>query len=180
MDNRPPAWRVAWQISSRGRSAVVGRAWCWPTRRNPARAAARTGTLFNAIEFRVKKRQHRRMRVTFNRRHFLGATAVAAASFAGKSATEPEGWFSRPMRWAQLTLVEDDPGKYDPAFWLDYFQRTHSDAACLSAGGCVAYYPTEVPLHYRSQWLGTRDAFGELAAGCRKLGMVVVARTDPH
>src|ERR1022692_2218271 len=41
-------------------------------------------------------------------------------------------------------LVEDDPGKYDPAFWLDYFQRTHSDAACLSAGGCVAYYPTAV------------------------------------
>ena len=50
------------------------------------------------------------------------------------------------MRWAQLTLVEDDPGKFDLAFWLDYFRRTHSDAVCLSAGGCVAYYPTEVPL----------------------------------
>jgi len=25
------------------------------------------------------------------------------------------------MRWAQLTLVEDDPDKFDPAFWLDYF-----------------------------------------------------------
>jgi hypothetical protein len=84
------------------------------------------------------------------------------------------------MRWAQLTLVEDDPGKYDPAFWLDYFARTHSDAACLSAGGCVAYYPTKIPLHYRSKWLGDTDAFGELVAGCRKLKMVVVARTDPH
>jgi len=50
------------------------------------------------------------------------------------------------MRWAQLTLVENDPGRYDPAFWLDYFRRTHSDAACLSAGGCVAYYPTKIPL----------------------------------
>jgi putative glycosyl hydrolase-like family 6 (GHL6) protein/glycosyl hydrolase family 42 (putative beta-galactosidase) len=84
------------------------------------------------------------------------------------------------MRWAQLTLVEDDPGRYDPAFWLDYFRRTHSDAACLSAGGCVAYYPTKVPLHYRSRFLGDGDAFGELVAGCRKLGMNVVARTDPH
>jgi hypothetical protein len=84
------------------------------------------------------------------------------------------------MRWAQLTLVEDDPGQYDPGFWLDYFRRTHSDAACLSAGGCVAYYPTSVPLHYRSQWLGASDPFGELLAGCRKLGMVVIARTDPH
>src|SRR5256885_2195962 len=84
------------------------------------------------------------------------------------------------MRWAQLTLVEDDPGQFDPQFWLDYFKRTRSDAACLSAGGCVAYYPTKVPLHHRSQWLGDSDPFGELVAGCRKLGMVVIARTDPH
>jgi len=84
------------------------------------------------------------------------------------------------MRWAQLTLVEDDPGTFDLPFWLDYFRRTHSDAACLSAGGCVAYYPTKIPLHYRSQWLGNRDPFGDLVAGCRKLNMVVIARTDPH
>jgi hypothetical protein len=84
------------------------------------------------------------------------------------------------MRWAQLTLVEDDPGKFDPRFWLDYFARTRSDAVCLSAGGCVAYYPTNVPFHHRSAWLGDRDVFGDLVAGCRALGMVVVARTDPH
>jgi hypothetical protein len=84
------------------------------------------------------------------------------------------------MRWAQLTLVEDDPGKFDPQFWLDYFKRTKSDAVCLSAGGCVAYYPTTIPLHHRSAWLGERDVFGDLVAGCRKLGMVVIARTDPH
>ena len=84
------------------------------------------------------------------------------------------------MRWAQLTLVEDDPGRFDLRFWLDYFRRTHSDGACLSAGGCVAYYPTEVPLHHRSRWLGDRDPFGELVEGCRELGMVVLARTDPH
>ena len=84
------------------------------------------------------------------------------------------------MRWAQLTLVENDPGQYDPKFWLDFFRRTHSDAATLSAGGCIAYYPTKVPLHYRSRWMKDGDPFGELCEGCRKLGMVVVARTDPH
>ena len=107
------------------------------------------------------------------------ATA-SASTFAEGSSAVPANWYDRPMRWAQLTLVEDDPGKYDPAFWLDYFRRTHSDAACLSAGGCVAYYPTKVPLHYRSKYLGDRDCFGELVTGCRKLGMNVVARTDPH
>jgi hypothetical protein len=123
-----------------------------------------------------------------NRRFFLqsaAATAVAplfcdGAPGSGSAQTGAESWVDRPMRWAQLTLVENDPGRYDPAFWLDYFHRTHSDAACLSAGGVVAYYPTKVPLHHRSRWMGNTDPFGELNAGCRKLGMNVVARTDPH
>lgn len=84
------------------------------------------------------------------------------------------------MRWAQLTLAENDPGQYRPEFWLDYFSKVHADAACLSAGGCVAYYPTKVPFHYRSAWMKDSDPFGDLLAGCRKLNMVVVARTDPH
>ncbi len=90
------------------------------------------------------------------------------------------GWYDRPMRWAQLAFVEDDPGNYDLSFWLNYFQKIHADAACLSAGGVVAFYPTEIPLHYRSRWLGKMDTFGDIVAGCRKLGMNVVARTDSH
>lgn len=89
-------------------------------------------------------------------------------------------WFDRPMRWAQLTLTETDPAQYDVEFWLDYFKQAHCDAACLSAGGCVCYYPTQIPFHYRSPWMGDRDPFGELYEGCRKLGMNIIARTDPH
>jgi hypothetical protein len=121
------------------------------------------------------------------RRDFLRNAALAGSALALSShsseaspAAEAAPWFDRPMRWAQLTLAENDPGQYDLQFWLDYFRRTHSDAACLSAGGCVAYYPTQIPLHYRSQWLGSGDPFGDLVAGCRKLNMVVLARTDPH
>ncbi len=96
------------------------------------------------------------------------------------SAADASDWFDRPMRWVQLTLVENDPGRFDPQFWLDYFRRLHADAATLSAGGIVAYYPTDVPLHHRSAWLGNTDPFGTLVAGCRALNMNVVARTDPH
>jgi hypothetical protein len=110
-----------------------------------------------------------------DRREFLLTPALAALA-----AQKDEGWFDRPMRWAQLTLVENDPGRYDPKFWLDYFRRIHADAACLSAGGCVAYYPTKIPLHWRSPWMRDTDPFGELVAGCRKMNMVVIARTDPH
>ncbi len=84
------------------------------------------------------------------------------------------------MRWAQIAFVEDDPTNYDPRFWFDYLKRTHCDAACLSAGGCVAFYPTKIPLHYKSKFMGSTDPFGEMLQGCRKLGMSVLARTDPH
>jgi hypothetical protein len=117
------------------------------------------------------------------RRDFFATAALATAVTtidAAPASTEPDPLFDRPMRWAQLTLVENDPGSYDLQFWLDYFQRTHSDGVTLSAGGCVAYYPTKVPLHYRSAWMKDTDPFGDLVRGCRKLGMTILARTDPH
>ena len=88
-----------------------------------------------------------------SRRDFLYVTAAAGGLLgAGMPALEldasqiaasgtpevPAGWFDRPMRWVQLTLVENDPGRFDPAFWLDYFRRLHADAATQSAGGIVA------------------------------------------
>lgn len=89
-------------------------------------------------------------------------------------------WYKSATRWTQLTLAEDDPVKYDPAFWIDVFKRTRSNATCLSAGGYIAYYPSKVPLHYVSKFIGDSDPFGDLVAGARKLGMHVMARVDPH
>ncbi len=109
----------------------------------------------------------------------LGLEAATYASYPS-AVDGATAWYDRPMRWAQLAFVEDDPGNYDPSFWLDYFQTIHADAACLSAGGVVAFYPTEIPLHYRSRWLGKMDPFGEFVTNCRKLGMNVIARTDSH
>ena len=133
-------------------------------------------------------------RSLLTRRQFLKTTAAAGAAVTlaqftprlaadespAAPATRTPSWTDKPMRWAQLTLVENDPAKFDPAFWFDYFQRTRTDAVCLSGGGCVAYYPTQIPFHHRSPWLGDRDVLGELVTGCRKLGLVVLARTDPH
>jgi hypothetical protein len=122
-----------------------------------------------------------------SRREFLQVTVAAGAVARVRDVAARDvppqpgaGWFDRPMRWVQLTLVENDPGRFDPQFWLDYFRRLHADAATLSAGGIVAYYPTDVPLHHRSAWLGDSDPFGALVKGCRALDMNVVARVDPH
>jgi len=89
-------------------------------------------------------------------------------------------WYRTATRWTQLTLAEDDPVKFDPAQWIDIFRRTRSNATCLSAGGYIAYYPSKVPLHYVSQFIGDGDPFGQLVDGARDLGMHVMARVDPH
>src|ERR1700691_1325209 len=135
------------------------------------------------------------MPVSLTRREFLQSTAAAGtaaaiAPFSSKrfwdqadlsGGAEPvPDWASKPMRWMQLTLVEDDPAHFDPAFLVDYFKRTRSEGVFLSGGGCVAYYPTDIPFHHRSAWLGDRDVLGELITGCRRIGMSVLVRTDPH
>jgi len=122
-----------------------------------------------------------------DRRNFIksaslitGTVSIANPSLLEGMDFQEETWFNRPMRWAQLTLVENDPGNFDPDFWLHYFKQIHADGTTLSAGGVVAYYPTDVPFHHRSAWLGDADAFGYLVKGSREMNMSIIARTDPH
>ena len=89
-------------------------------------------------------------------------------------------WYRSATRWTQLTLAEDDPIRFDPAYWIEIFKRTQSNATCISAGGYVAYYPSKVPLHHVSRFIGETDPFGTLVDGARELGMHVMARVDPH
>jgi hypothetical protein len=71
-----------------------------------------------------------------NRRKFIksGATVAGVCTISNSSIfagigipAAEETWFDRPMRWAQLTLVENDPGNFDPEFWLSYFKKIHAD-----------------------------------------------------
>jgi hypothetical protein len=121
------------------------------------------------------------------RRDFIKTTSIGGAyAMVGPgilnnygTATE-EPWFNRSLRWAQLAFVENDPGNCDPDFWLDYFKRLHVEGVLLSAGGVVAFYPTEIPLHHRSDYLGNSDLLGYMMEGCRKMNMTICVRTDPH
>ncbi len=111
------------------------------------------------------------------RRDLLSATALMPAAASG----DESEWFDRPMRWAQLNSTEDDVAGMDIGFWMDYFQRIHADALCITAGGVVAFYPTKIKHHRPSRWLSKRpDYLHQVIDGSKKLGMVVLARTDPH
>ncbi len=70
-----------------------------------------------------------------NRRDFLQTVAIGSLLATGSpdiawevAGSDQKGWYDLPMRWAQLAFVEDDPGNYDPAFWLDYFRRSATEA----------------------------------------------------
>lgn len=120
-------------------------------------------------------------------RRSLMKSAVAVAAVAGSApfsissvlAAQAPDWVWDPMRWVQVNFTEDDPGRFDPKFWLDFLRRTKTQGVCLSAGGIVAFYPTKVPYHYRSPYLGTSDAFGDIAKACKAMGLRVLARVDP-
>jgi Hypothetical glycosyl hydrolase 6/Beta-galactosidase trimerisation domain len=116
--------------------------------------------------------------MTFSRREVLAA--LSAVPLLQAQTPPPSSSLDRPMRWAQIAFVEDDPTNYDPRFWFDYLKRIHCDGVCLSAGGCVAFYPTKIPLHYKSKFMGSTDPFGEMVKGCRDMGLQILARTDPH
>ncbi|WP_210768968.1 family 10 glycosylhydrolase [Ruania alkalisoli] len=89
-------------------------------------------------------------------------------------------WYRGATRWTQLTFTDDDPATLDVDFWIDVMRRSASNALCLSAGGYMAFYPTQIPWHHRSAFLGDTDPFGALVEGARSLGMHVMARVDPH
>ncbi len=108
------------------------------------------------------------------RREFLKQTALATAAMAvapapflaadraSKSAPGPVPWYRRTLRWGQTNITEIDPTRYDIAWWRSYWKRTQTQGVIINAGGIVAYYPSQVPLHRPAQYLGGRDLFGDL------------------
>ncbi len=136
-----------------------------------------------------------------SRRAFLQQTVVGTAALAstdllalaadnaarlegsaGRS-RKPNGplpWYRRARRWGQTNITELDPTRYDLKWWRKQWQRTGLQGVIINAGGIVAYYPTEVPMHRRAQYLGDRDLFGELCRAAHADGLAVFARMDSN
>jgi hypothetical protein len=89
-------------------------------------------------------------------------------------------WYRRTFRWGQTNLSEQDPATYDLEAWRAHWRRTRVQGLIVNAGGIVAFYPSRFELHYRAQFLGSRDLFGEIVAAARQEGLAVVARMDSN
>jgi hypothetical protein len=115
------------------------------------------------------------------RREFLAASSsslivTAAGRLRAVEAGQP--WYATMRRCGQLNLNERDPLALDVKTWIDYWASLKVDALLLNGGGIVAFYPTKVPYHHRSEFLGSRDLFGELAEATKARGIRLVARMD--
>ncbi len=87
-------------------------------------------------------------------------------------------WYETMRRCGQINYNERDPLTMDANAWGDYWASLKVDAVLLNGGGIVAFYPTQIPYHHRSEFLGTRDLFGEMVTAMKRRGMRAVARMD--
>src|SRR5881296_3882165 len=107
-----------------------------------------------------------------NRREFVarsaaaGAAAVPGRRLRARAATAAP-WYAAMRRCGQLNFNERDPLTLDVAAWAEYWASLRVNALLVNGGGIMAFYPTDVPYHHRSAFLGTRDLFGEMAAAAR-------------
>ncbi len=114
-----------------------------------------------------------------NRRQFLEVAGIPLILAGFSIATAEEKlWYATMRRCGQINFNEKDPLTMDVGAWIDYWASLKVDALLLNGGGILAFYPTRVPYHHRSQFLGNRDLFGEMTAAAKKRGIRVVARMD--
>jgi len=95
-----------------------------------------------------------------------------------KASSDSSPWYRVMRRCGQINYNERDPLTMNAEAWGDYWASLRVDAVLLNGGGIVAFYPTQVSFHRRSQFLGTRDLFGEMVAAMKKRGIRAVARMD--
>ncbi|MGH9343174.1 MAG: hypothetical protein ACRD19_05370, partial [Terriglobia bacterium] len=120
---------------------------------------------------------------SINRRQFIAvsATSLVVASAGELLSQAPDHgkpWYATMRRCGQINFNETDPLTMDPDAWMDYWASLKVNAVLLNGGGIVAFYPTQVSYQHRSEFLGSRDLFGDMVAAARKRNLRVVARMD--
>jgi len=87
-------------------------------------------------------------------------------------------WFKSALIMI-LTMRADDAKKWDPLELVGLAKSFHVDALGFSAGGIMAFYPTQIDDHPRSPWLSGKDLVGETVEALHRGGLRAIGRIDP-
>lgn len=96
-----------------------------------------------------------------------------------QAAPGASSWLRHLRRVGQVNASEQDVLDIDVEAYADYWASCHVDAVWVSAGGYLAFYPSEIPLHRRVSTLNGRDFFGEVVTALARRGIRTVARLEP-
>jgi hypothetical protein len=88
-------------------------------------------------------------------------------------------WANGPHRVLLLNLREGDEPKVDAEALVVAAKEYRATAFCLSGGGIVAFYQTQIAGHRISNGLGERDLLAEVIPVAHRENMRVLARIDP-
>src|SRR6478752_10466139 len=123
-----------------------------------------------------------------SRRDFLATSSLTAAAtlladplFAFHPGANPgDEWYLKMRRVAQHNMNEYDPRNLDIEYWVNYWADLKLDAIILTGGGLMAMYPTKIPGHYKSQFLGNGDLLGDYLKALKQKGIRVIARIETN
>jgi hypothetical protein len=118
----------------------------------------------------------------FTRRDFARLAAAAGVLPLADSAAPQQNqsvWHQRIRRIGQVNFSEKDVVEADVEAWADYWAEVKVEAVQINVTGMIAFYPTEVPYHKRSRYLGNRDFFGECCRAAKARGIRVIGRMSP-
>lgn len=116
-----------------------------------------------------------------SRREMLALSAGVSFGNILDGAQSTDGrvpWYRTMRRCGQVNFNERDPLELDITEWVNYWSSLKINALLLNAGGIVAFYPTQIPYHHKTQYLDGHDLFGDFTKAAKSRGIRVVARLD--
>ena len=116
-----------------------------------------------------------------SRREMLALSAGVSFGNVLDGAQSTDGrvpWYRTMRRCGQVNFNERDPLELNITEWVNYWSSLKINALLLNAGGIVAFYPTQIPFHHKTQYLDGHDLFGDFTKAAKSRGIRVVARLD--
>jgi hypothetical protein len=110
--------------------------------------------------------------------HIRSVLVVCLLAGAALPAAEEGWWMTEPIRWVQTNLREVDAAM-DTKHLAGQLAEMRANVVLMGMGGIAAYYPTNVPFHFRSRYLPAgQDTFGDFLREAHSRKIRVVGRYD--